>query len=202
MPSKRRRLTTEVRQAEIVSTLLRLSATRSASEITTTDIAVAMHLTQGALFKHFPSKEAIRLAVIDWIEETLMLRLLDIRAQAETPVTALRNMFMAHVAFVIEQPGAPRLVFGELQQPDDSPAKQRVCQLMQRYRTLLSEILEEATAANLIHADIDRPAAAALFLGAIQGLVIQSMVAGTVQMLKGQAPVIFNLYLQGLGAKS
>ncbi|SFN87663.1 transcriptional regulator, TetR family [Formivibrio citricus] len=200
MPSKPPRQSTETRQAEIVSTLLRLAAGRSAAEITTTDIAKAMHLTQGALFKHFPSKEAIRLAVMDWIEEALMQRLLEARQQAATPVAALRAMFMAHVAFVIEHPGAPRLVFGELQQPDDSPVKQRVCQLMQRYRAMLSAILEEATAARLIRPDIDRPAAAALFLGAIQGLVIQSMVAGTVQQLKAQAPAVFNLYLNGLEA--
>lgn len=201
MPAKNSRQSTDARQAEIVATLVRLSAERSASEITTTDIARAMNVSQGALFRHFPTKEAIRLAVVDWIDATLMQRLLEARQHASSPVGALRDMFMAHVAFAIEYPGAPRLVFGELQQPNESPIKHGVCRLMQHYRELLSEILETAASANLVRSDIDRPAAAALYLGAIQGLVIQSMVSGTTQHLMEQAQAVFGLYRQGLEAK-
>lgn len=202
MASKQPRQPTETRQAEIVATLVRLAAERSASDITTTDIAKAMNVTQGALFKHFPSKEAIRLAVVDWIEAALMARLQAARSQAPTAVAALGAMFLTHVDFVIEHPGVPRLVFGELQQPDESPAKGRVCDLMQRYRALVMEVLGEAAAAGLTRADTDRPAAAALFLGAIQGLVIQSMVAGTSRHLREQAQAVFALYLQGLETTS
>ena len=179
VPTPRRRQPTDTRQAEIVESFIRLAAERSVSEITTNAIAKAMHLTQGALFKHFPSKEAMRLAVVDWMKETLMQRLIAARQHAPTPLAALRDMFMAHVAFVIEHPGGPRLVFGELQQPSESPVKVRVCQLMQDYRALIVEILEEAQDARLIRPDLDRQAAAALFLGAIQGLVVQAMVSGT-----------------------
>lgn len=202
MASKQPRQPTETRQAEIVATLVRLAAERSASEISTTDIAKAMNVTQGALFKHFPTKEAIRLAVVDWIEATLMARLQTARSQAPTAVAALGAMFLAHVDFVVEHPGVPRLVFGELQQPDESPAKGRVCDLMQRYRALVMDVLGEAAAAGLTRADTDRPAAAALFLGAIQGLVIQSMVAGTSRHLREQAQAVFALYLQGLETTS
>lgn len=201
MPAKNTRQSTDARQAEIIATLVRLSAERSASEITTTDIAKAMSVSQGALFRHFPTKEAIRLAVVDWIEATLMQRLLEARQHASNPVGVLRDMFMAHVAFAIEHPGAPRLVFGELQQPNESPIKHRVCHFMQQYRELLAETLEAAVRANLIRFDVDRPAAAALFLGAIQGLVIQSMMSGTTRHLREQALAVFSLYQQGLEAK-
>ena len=87
-------------------------------------------------------------------------------------------MFMAHVKFIREFPGVPRLVFAELQQPDSSPVRQRVQQIMRRYRQMLAEILGKAKAARLIGSDVDVQAAAALFLGAIQGLVMQSMLGG------------------------
>lgn len=202
MSTAQTRQSTESRQAEIVATLVRLSADCSAAEITTTDIARAMQLTQGALFRHFPNKEAIRLAVAEWIEDALLSRLLAARQGAASPLDALHAMFMAHVAFVVEHPGVPRLVFGELQQPRESPLKRRVCQLLQRYRTLLAEVLDEAAAAGLVRADLERPAAAALFVGAIQGLVIQSMFTETTQGLKAQAAAVFDLYRLGLAAKS
>ena len=62
------RQSTESRQAEIIATMIALAAERNPAEITTTDIAKAMQVTQGALFRHFPTKEAIRLAVIESIE--------------------------------------------------------------------------------------------------------------------------------------
>lgn len=196
------RQSTESRQAEIVATLVRLAAERSVADITTSDIAKAMLLTQGALFRHFPNKEAIRLAVAEWIEATLLQRLRDARQKAASPLDALRAMFMAHVAFVVEHPGAPRLIFGELQQPSESALKRRVCLLLQRYRSLLAEVLEEAAGAGQIRSDIERPAAAALFVGAIQGLVIQSMFADSVQGLAGQADALFDLYRSALEEKS
>lgn len=184
-----------------MATLVRLAAQQSALEITTADIAKAMNLSQGALFKHFPNKEAIRLAVVDWIEATLMQRLNAARQTATTPLVALHDMFMTHVRFFIEYPGAPRFIFGELQQAEATPVKSRVCLLMQHYRFLLNDTLGTALAAGLIRANIDRAAAAALFLGAIQGLVIQAMVSGQTAQSEAQAETIFQLYLLGLGAK-
>jgi AcrR family transcriptional regulator len=201
MPTKQRQ-STESRQAEIISTMVRLSAERSPAEITTSDIAKAMQVTQGALFRHFETKEAIRLAVVGWIEEALMTELLAAKEKAPDPLTALKAMFMAHVGFAKAHPGAPRLIFGELQQADESPVKQRVQQIMQRYRQPLSHTLTQAIEAKLIRANIDCPSAAALFLGAIQGLVIQSMLSGNTEQMEQQAVGVLALYLAALGVKS
>ena len=111
-------------------------------------------------------------------------------------------MFMAHVKFIREFPGVPRLVFAELQQPDSSPVRQRVQQIMRRYRQMLAEILGKAKAAQLIRSDVDVQAAAALFLGAIQGLVMQSMLGGVSPDAEEPVLGVLHLYLAGLGAKS
>ena len=50
------RLPTEERQAEIVAAALRLARDSSPALITTTDIASAIGVTQGAVFKHFPDQ--------------------------------------------------------------------------------------------------------------------------------------------------
>ena len=70
-----------------------------------------------------------------------------------------------------------------------------------RYRPkLISEIL--AMAAKRIRADVDCQAAASLFLGGIQGLVIQSMLSGSDAALERQAEAVLDLYLAGLGGQS
>jgi hypothetical protein len=70
---------------------------------------------------------------------------------------------------------------------------------MQRYRQVLAETLSLAMAAKRIRADVDCQAAASLFLGGIQGLVIQSMLSGSDAALERQAEAVLDLYLAGLG---
>lgn len=196
------RQSTESRQAEIIATVVALTAERNPADVTTTDIAKAMNVTQGALFRHFPTKEAIRLAVIEWIETQLMAKLGDAQASAPEVLSGLEAMFLAHVKFIREFPGVPRLIFAELQQPDSSPVRQRVQQIMRRYRQMLAETLGKAKALQLIRDDVDVQAAAALFLGAIQGLVMQSMLGGASSDADEPVIGVLHLYLAGLGAKS
>jgi AcrR family transcriptional regulator len=196
------RQSTESRQAEIIATVVALAAERNPADVTTTDIAKAMNVTQGALFRHFPTKEAMRLAVIEWIETQLIAKLGDAQASAPDVLSGLEAMFLAHVKFIREFPGVPRLVFAELQQPDSSPVRQRVQQIMRRYRQMLAETLGKAKAARLIRDDVDVQAAAALFLGAIQGLVMQSMLGGVSPDADEPVIGVLQLYLAGLGAKS
>lgn len=42
-------------------------------------------------------------------------------------------MYLAHIDFVIEHPGVPRMMFGELQRADDTAAKRMVQTLIRRY---------------------------------------------------------------------
>jgi len=196
------RQSTESRQAEIIATMVQLSAERSPSEITTTDIAKAMKLTQGAIFRHFATKEAIRLAVVEWIEEHLMSKIMAAKESSPDALSALKAMFMAHVEFAKSHPGAPRLIFGELQQPAESPLKQRVQQVMQRYRQTLSQTLNTAIETKLIRAEIDCQSATALFLGAIQGLVIQAMLSGSTEQMEKQAVGVLHLYLAAIEVRT
>lgn len=196
------RQSTELRQAEIIATMLHLAAERNPADITTTDIAKAMRVTQGALFRHFATKEAIRLAVVEWIEAQLLGALLAARQAAPDALAALRTMFLAHVRFAQAYPGVPRLIFAELQQAEVSPVRLVVHKIMQRYRQVLAETLALAMAAKRIRADVDCQAAASLFLGGIQGLVIQSMLSGSDAALERQAEAVLDLYLAGLGGQS
>ena len=192
------RLPTEARQAEIVAAALRLAQDTSPAAITTTDLARAVGLTQGALFKHFPSKEAVWLAAMTWVAEHLLHSLNVAAQQASSPLEALRSVFDAHVEFVVTHPGVPRVIFHELQQPVDSPLKQQVRGLMQGYRQLLVSLLEASVQRGDAAPDLDAPAAATLFVGIVQGLVMQSMLSGNISTIRADAPRVFQLYLRGI----
>ncbi|MBS3997062.1 MAG: TetR/AcrR family transcriptional regulator [Hydrogenophaga sp.] len=194
------RQTTESRQAALVAAALALAADRSPATVTTADLAQAVGITQGAVFRHFENKEAIWLAVIADAHQRLLERLHAAAAQHAAPLPALRAVFMAHVDFVVEHPGLPRLVFQELQQPQDTPLKARVRHLMHDVRVLLTRLLQQAQDQQVLHPGTDLPAATVLFVGSVQGLVMQSMLSGQVGAMRQQAPGVFELLQRALAA--
>lgn len=196
------RLSTEERQAGIVAAALRLASASSPALITTGDIAAATGITQGAVFKHFPTKDAIWLAGMRWVRETLLQTLQAAANGARTPLDALSAVFLAHVDFVVAHPGVPRFIFHELQQPADSAAKHEVRAVLQGYRELLLVHLNRSIELNLVSADLNVEAAATGFIGLIQGLVMQSMLTGRTGAMRHQAGAIWVLYRRSLGEVS
>ena len=193
------RLPTEERQAAIVAAALNLAIDASPAQITTAAIADAVGVTQGAVFKHFPTKEAIWLAAMKWVREQLLASLTQAAGSQSSPMDALGAVFRAHVDFVVRHPGVPRFIFHELQQPSDSAAKQEVRGVLQAYRKLLLGILEQAERQHLVAPELDREAAATLFVGIVQGLVMQAMLSGKPALMRAQAERVFALYLRGIG---
>lgn len=171
-------LPSEQRRAVIVETTVALAAEQNPRDITTAAIARRMNLTQGALFRHFASKDAIYQAVMEWVLDRLLARVDGAIGGAGTSLAALEAVFDAHLEFVTAHPGVPRLLFGELQRPEDTAAKRVARTLLQRYGARLVEVIEAGRARGEIAPDVDAAGAATLFLGAIQGLVIQSLLGG------------------------
>ena len=106
---------------------------------------------------------------------------------------------MSHVAFVCEHPGVPRMLFGELQRAGPTPAKQIVHALIQRYTERLRQLFAAGKDRGELPASLDEQAAATLFIGTIQGLVMQSLLAGDVARMQRDAPGGFAIYRRGIG---
>ncbi len=193
-----RHLPAEERRSVTVETVLALAAEQNPSEITTAAIAGRMQLTQGALFRHFPTKEALWTAVMEWVAERLMQRIERAVADAPGPLAALRSVFLAHAGFVVEHPGVPRMMFGELQRAEASAPKRMAQTLIRRYGEHVRALLEAGQAAGEVAADIDLDAATTLFIGTIQGLVMQSLLAGEPERISREAPAVLALYLRGI----
>ena len=74
MVKRSKNLPADARRAVTVEAVVELAGSQNPSEITTAAIAKQMNLTQGALFRHFPNKEAIWRAVMEWVAERLLAR--------------------------------------------------------------------------------------------------------------------------------
>ncbi|MEG4313833.1 TetR/AcrR family transcriptional regulator [Pseudomonas sp. FIP_A4] len=197
-PSKH--LPADERRAVTIEAVVELAGSNNPSEITTAAIAKHMHVTQGALFRHFANKDAIWQATMEWVAERLLTRIDRSARGIESALEAMEAMFMSHVDFVAEHPGVPRMIFGELQRAESSAAKRMVQTLIRRYAERLQVLIEKGKANGELAGELDDEAAAMLFIGTIQGLVMQSMLDGDMQRIRRDAPRVFAVYRRGIEA--
>jgi TetR/AcrR family transcriptional regulator len=191
-------LSADLRRAETVAAVVQLAASHDPAAMTTSQIAAAMGVSQGALFRHFPDKQSIWLAVLEWTSAELDARFDALPAAA--PLDRLAAMVDAHVAFVVAQPGVPRILFGELQRAGDTPTKAIVRRLMAGYRQRVADELVVARSDGAIPADTDIDAATMLFLAMVQGLVMQALAMDDFSTTAAMARRLFARFRAAVGA--
>jgi len=196
--TRQKKIPAEERRNVTVEAVIDLAGSTNPDTITTAAIAKHMKLTQGAIFRHFPNKDAIWTAVIDWVTRNLMTRIDRAAGDIESPVGKMEAMFLAHIDFVSDHPGAPRMLFGELQAARKTPAKRLAQSLMAQYGTRLHDLITAGKTNGELRDDLDVEAAATLFIGTIQGLVMQSLIAGDMKRMRSDAPRVFAIYRRGI----
>lgn len=196
---QRKNLTADERKAATVRAVLMLAAEQNPSDITTSAIAQKMGLTQGALFRHFGSKDSIMEAVMSWVADSILNRIETAAQNESSPLAALGAVFTTHIQFVSENPGVPRLLLSELQRPGITKPKEQTKIMLTSYKTKLIQILETAIARKELPPELDIKIAVVMFIGSIQGLVMQALIAGDVSLIRRDAAGVFAIYLRGIG---
>lgn len=199
-PKRAGNLTAEERRNVTVEAVIELAASDSPDRITTAAIAKHMDVSEGAVFRHFPNKEAIWKAVMAWVATHLMGRLDRSVEGLASPLEAMEAMFLAHIAFVAERPGVPRLLYGELQQARLTPVKRLARAMMQGYGERLRQQIDAGISSGELNPALDCEAAATLFVGTIQGLVMQGLMSGDMAKMRTDAPRLFAIYRRGIAA--
>lgn len=198
MTSRAKYLPSEERRAEAVEAVIKLAASANPEGITTSAIAARMKVTQGALFRHFSSKDAIWQGVMEWVSDRLLARIDRLAGAESDPLAALEAMFRGHVDFIAEHPGVPRMMAGQLQNPGETPAKRMARTLVENYGNRLRRILAAARAEGVLPPGLDIDAAATLFMGTVQGLVMQHLIHGDSTRMRADAARVWGIYRAGL----
>ncbi|BBE51756.1 Nucleoid occlusion factor SlmA [Ferriphaselus amnicola] len=198
----RRRLPTEERQSEIIRVAVELAAKKGVDSVTTQDMADAMNVTQGAIFKHFSTKDDIWFGVMNWIRDRLMSVLEKAAAEATDPLNAIERMFFAHILFINKHPAIPRLLFSEMLHKKNSKLRALIQTIISGYETKIATLLEVAKEQGLVSDELDSQHAAVLYIGMIQGLVMQVTIFNDKRSLFDEARKTFPIFLHGIKARS
>lgn len=83
------------RKSEIVATMLRLADELGPDRLTTQTVAATVGLTQPAIFRHFPTKQDLWLAVAEMIEDRLTSAWDQALSASSDPLVRIRRLFRA-----------------------------------------------------------------------------------------------------------
>lgn len=200
MAEHRQRLSAEARQEEIIRAAVDLAGEQGVDGVTTQDMAKAVGITQGAIFRHFPTKDMIWLGVVHWVRGRLMSVLDMAAAQGSDPLDALEKMFFAHLGFVEKVPAIPKLVFTNHLLKSNPRIRELIRSILTDYEAKVTGLIAQAKAQNLVRADLDEHAAAVMFTGMIQGLVIRVPIIEARKSLVEEGRLVFPLFLHGIGS--
>ena len=188
------------RQRQIVEIALDLVAARGADSVSIQAIADELGVTQPAVFRHFPNKEAIWAAVMDWLAENLR----NIHSAAElqsdeSPLAILRTIFLDHVAMIGRYPALAKVVFSDHLRLQFPTLQKRFAGIQNSYHARIVDLLTRAKKQKLVSPATPEEDAATLYFCMVQGLGFQFAIARRPMRLQPEAEQMFALYLRAVG---
>ncbi len=156
------------RRREIADAALKVIAERGLARFTSLAIAREVGVSDAALFRHFASKQAIVLAVIDRVEEILFA---GFPPADPDPIDRLGAFFTRRIAVIREHPGVARLLGSEqLSQAAPPRGVARVAEFRLRSQSFVRACLVEAHRRGQLAEGVGPEEATVLVLGALLAL--------------------------------
>jgi len=199
--ARRERVDADKRKKQIVQVVLALVAKHGAGAVSTQLIADTIGFTQAAVFRHFPTKEAVWSAVMDWLDD--QLEKVCQKAHAEAPdqgIGVLQGIFFGHIALIDRHPGLAKVIMSDHIRRQYPDLHRRFTTIHRKYENEIGGALDAAARNAQIPLKLDRRAATTLFLCAIQGLGFQFSIARVLPSMPKDAAQIFVLLERALSS--
>jgi AcrR family transcriptional regulator len=162
------------RQREILDQALALVREGGLAAVTTKRLAAEMGFSEPALYRHFASKQALVLGLMDRLEDLLLGPIREIASRGDEPLAGrLERILHHHVRLVREQNSLPILLLAEASASDDPALLDRMRSIFHRYLALLEGLVREGQTHGRIRPEPQPDCLALLLLGAPAGLAIR-----------------------------
>lgn len=159
------------RKAEIVETAIRLAGEQGPDRVTTQALADAIGISQPAIFRHFPTKADIWLAVGKSITQPIVQ--LDKDAGLTNPLAMLQELMERHLGQIALNPAIPAILFSRELHVENDALRRHFETVMLARRAGLTRLIEQAQQNAQLNDDITAADIAALLLASIQGLAMR-----------------------------
>ena len=195
------RQSAEERKAQIVAEVLRLADEIGPDRLSTTDVARAIGLSQPAIFRHFPTKGALWLAVAEDIADRLQSYWAAAEAGATGPHERLKALIGAQLTAIAETPALPSILFSRELQVDNPALREVFRKLLGAFQGRLVAAIRDLQAAGHLRRNVGPEDVAILLTSLVQGVAIRWTLGARGFALMPEGLRLFDVQMELLRAK-
>ncbi len=193
----RKRENTEVRQQQITEAALQVIGEKGIRGATTSEIAAAVGISEGNLYRHFKNKEEIIKSVIDKIGGDLASILAAV-TEIDDPLQKLETIFKNHLMYVEGHVGIPRTIFSEEALVGNDNLRAQIGSTILTYFQGIKKIIEQGQRRGDIDEGMDPHAITSMFIGTIYFVVTRWMMTNFSLVLADEAEGLWKNFARAI----
>jgi len=140
------RQSTEIRQEQIKQAVLNIIYTDGLKNLSTRNLAKKIGMSEGSIFRHFPTKQDIILSIIKDVQDEFIGKLRIVANSNIEPQTRLNDYLCETVRYLTENKGITMLLFSEASHNNDAMLKTNLQQIFNNQKMLVSKIILDGIA--------------------------------------------------------
>ena len=169
---------TEIRQGQIKSAVLDIIYTDGLKNLSTRNLAQRIGMSEGAIFRHFATKQDIILAIIKDVRTDFVGSLRDIANSPAEPEERLKTFLCYTVKYLTQNKGITMLMFSEASHNNDTALKNSLLQIFNNQKNLVSKIILDGIALGIWDEGVPVGNVAMLYMGIPVSLNIELILNG------------------------
>ncbi len=166
------------RQQQIMNASIELIAEQSIQGLTIKNIAKKIKLTEGAIYRHFSSKNDILLGILQSFKDVSKKTLVESCTSDMPALEQIKSIFTHNVQYFNEKPAVTAVIFSEGIFQNDAHLSKEVFILLEMHERALNCIIERGQKQNEIRNDIDEKELTRVFIGSIRYVVKKWRLSG------------------------
>jgi AcrR family transcriptional regulator len=183
------------RKAEIVAATLALVGELGPERVTIQAVAARVGITQPGVFRHFPAKRDLWLAVADWVVCEAQRRWRAAPNPQDGPLASIAAIIMAQMKFIEDTPACTSLIFSRELHAQNEELRQAFHGMASRFHALLSGLVRQSQASGELSGAICPEDIASLLLTLPPGLATRWSLGGRAFSLAREGERLLNIQL-------
>jgi TetR/AcrR family transcriptional regulator len=162
------------RRQQILDAFAHMLEASPGERITTAALAKQVGVSEAALYRHFPSKTKMFEGLIDFIEESIFLKINLVLTESESSgVEKCGKILNLVLVFAERNPGVTRILTGDALAGETDRLHQRVVQLFDRMDLQIRQLLRDSELRDNVALGMSISATANLWMVCIEGKIAQ-----------------------------
>ncbi len=191
----RKRKSVNERKEEVYSAITQIIAERGLSEVSTTEVAKKLGVTQPAIYKYFSSKDEMIVYYLDYLEQQLQ-EILEKARNKKSVEDKLKTIYREYLAFIERTKIIPRIIFSDVIYLGNHHKRERLKKIIDSYEEEIRGIIEDGIK-NGVLKNIDSEQLLRFFIGCILSAVLDWMLCNMNYSLSKRADKLFSTFKKG-----